>query len=86
MAEFLTDGAYAQTTEHDYKRVIAGDVESVRERLTKQLPPAHVPHALSAALPPHASVTEGTTERLVTPERPRVAVPLKPHKTDTAEI
>jgi hypothetical protein len=57
---------------------------------TKQLSPAHVPHALPAArttaLPPHASVTEGTTERLVTPERERVAVPLKPHKTDTAEI
>jgi hypothetical protein len=37
MAEFLTDGAYAQTTEHDYKRVIVGDVESVRERLVRAL-------------------------------------------------
>jgi hypothetical protein len=57
---------------------------------TKQLSTTHVPHALpaaqAAALPPHASVTEGTTERLITPERERVAVPLKPHKTDTAEI
>lgn len=57
---------------------------------TKRLSPAHVPHALhaahTAALPPHASVNEGTTERLITPERERAAVPLKPHKTDTAEI
>ena len=57
---------------------------------TKQLRPAHVPHALPAAqtsaLPPHASVTEGTTELLTQPERERVAVPLKTHKTDTAEM
>jgi hypothetical protein len=57
---------------------------------TKQLPPAHVPRALhaaqTAALPPHASVTEGTTELLTPPERERVAVPRKPHKPDTAEM
>jgi hypothetical protein len=37
MAEFLTDGSYTQTTEHDYRKVIAGDVESVRERLVYAL-------------------------------------------------
>jgi hypothetical protein len=35
---------------------------------------------------PQASVTEGTTELLATPERERAAVPLKPQKVDTAEI
>lgn len=58
---------------------------------TKQISHAGgLPHALpaaqTAALPPHASVTEGTTELLNIPERERVAVPLKPHKTDTAEM
>ena len=57
---------------------------------TKLRAPARVPHALpapqTAALPPHASVTEGTTELLSAPPRERVAVPIKPHKTDTAEI
>lgn len=57
---------------------------------TKQLPSAHVPHALpaaqTAALPPYASVTEGTTELLTAPDRERVAVPVRPHKTDTAEM
>lgn len=50
-------------------------------------------HAIStnqvAALPPqsmNASVTEGTTELLVTPERERVAVPVNPQKADTAEM
>jgi len=55
---------------------------------TKQLPTAYVPHALptaqTAALSPPASVTEGTTELLTA--RERVAVPLKPRKTDTAEM
>ena len=37
MSDFLTDGGFAQTTEHDYRRVIAGDVESVRERLVVAL-------------------------------------------------
>jgi hypothetical protein len=57
---------------------------------TKQLASARVPHALpaaqTAALPPYASVTEGTTELLTAPERERVAVPVRPHKTDTAEM
>ncbi|HKQ53526.1 MAG TPA: zinc ribbon domain-containing protein [Pyrinomonadaceae bacterium] len=56
----------------------------------RPLPSSHVPHALpaaqTAALPPAASVTEGTTELLTAPERERVAVPVKRHKTDTAEI
>ena len=50
-------------------------------------------HPLSAsqttALPPQAiqpSVTEGTTELLATPERERVAVPIRPQKPDTAEM
>ena len=43
----------------------------------------------AAALPPQfiqPSVTEGTTELLATPERERVAVPVKPQKADTAEM
>lgn len=61
------------------------------KRETKQLSPAaglprSLPAAQTAALPPYASVTEGTTELLTTPERERVAVPIKPHKTDTAEM
>lgn len=56
----------------------------------KRLAPAHAPHALAApqtaALPPRTSVTEGTTELLTAPQRERVAVPVRPHKTDTAEI
>jgi hypothetical protein len=51
---------------------------------------AHVPHALpaaqTAALPPPASVTEGTTELLVTPQREKEAVPVGPRKPDTAEM
>jgi hypothetical protein len=50
-------------------------------------------HAISAgqtvALPPQsiqASVTEGTTELLATPERERVAVPVESRKADTAEM
>jgi hypothetical protein len=42
-----------------------------------------------AALPAQsirASVTEGTTELLATPERERVAVPVKPQKADTADM
>ncbi|HEX8844793.1 MAG TPA: zinc ribbon domain-containing protein [Pyrinomonadaceae bacterium] len=52
-----------------------------------------VPRVISqkpmAALPPqpaHASVTEGTTELLLTSEREQVAVPVKSRKIDTAEI
>jgi hypothetical protein len=60
----------------------------------KQFSPFNLPHATfasheTAALPPksaYASVTEGTTELLATPERERVAVPVKPQKADTAEM
>lgn len=50
--------------------------------------PRSLPAMQTAALPQpaHASVTEGTTERLATPERERVAVPIKPQKVDTAEM
>jgi hypothetical protein len=60
----------------------------------KQISPFDLPHTTfasheTAALPPksaYASVTEGTTELLATPERERVAVPVKPQKADTAEM
>lgn len=58
----------------------------------KQPGQASVPRAIPAtqrALLPqtaHASVTEGTTELLDVPERGRVAVPVMPHKIDTAEM
>ncbi|MCA1850160.1 MAG: hypothetical protein LC672_03675, partial [Acidobacteria bacterium] len=48
-----------------------------------------LPMARAAALPAqsaHASVTEGTTELLATPERERVAASAGREKTDTAEM
>ena len=59
----------------------------------KQLQPVSIPRAMPgvqpAALliqPALASVTEGTTELLATPERERVPVPVKHQKIDTAEM
>ena len=62
------------------------------KRNEKQTGQASVPPAIPATerallpQPAHASVTEGTTELLAVPERERVAVPVTPHKVDTAEI
>ncbi len=59
----------------------------------KRVQPVNIPHAMPAMQPAallpqpaHASVTEGTTELLATPERERVPVPVKAHKIDTAEM
>jgi hypothetical protein len=59
------------------------------KRGAKQLSLADVQSVSPALLPPQsarASVTEGTTELLVTPERERVAVPSRSKKVDTAEM
>lgn len=55
-------------------------------QLSQTGPPHALPAAQTVALPTHASVTEGTTELLTVPERERVAVPVKPRKTNTAEM
>jgi hypothetical protein len=55
----------------------------------KQLSPASVQGVSPSRLAPQparASVTEGTTELLLTPERERVAVPVGSKKADTAEM
>jgi hypothetical protein len=55
----------------------------------KQLSPANLQSMSPSRLSPqsaYASVTEGTTELLATPERERVAVPVKSKKIDTAEM
>ena len=62
------------------------------KRDEKQIGRQNIPRAIPAterALPPrpvNASVTEGTTELLMAPERAREPVPVKPHKVDTAEM
>ena len=60
------------------------------EKESKQLSPASFHSVNTSRLPPpsaHASITEGTTELLVTPElEERVAVPVRSKKVDTAEM
>ena len=65
--------------------------EDQRQKMLSKAPTALSSMRAAAALPPQsarASVTEGTTELLVTPERERVAAaaPVERQKTDTAEM
>ena len=83
-----TDYMSASTTlsDHDLTLAIPGDVGGVRPRLMRPQPAFTA--SVTTALPPpaNASITEGTTELLVSISDRRVAEPIRRKDVDTAEI